>query len=62
MGRAPNRALSYPDDPSPHYVWFFTANNNAGGDQMHHVQRTNRVMVEAGQSRVPYSCKYCGLK
>ena len=22
----------------------------------------NRVMVEAGQSRVPYTCKYCGLK
>ena len=29
MRRAPNRALSYPNDPSPHYVWFFTANNNA---------------------------------
>ena len=22
----------------------------------------NRVMTEAGQSRVPYTCKYCGLK
>jgi NADPH2:quinone reductase len=29
MRRAPNRALSYPNDPSPHYVWFFTANNES---------------------------------
>ena len=25
--KGPKRALSYPNDLSPHYVWFFTASN-----------------------------------
>jgi hypothetical protein len=28
--KGPKRALSYPNDLSPHYVWFFTASNNRG--------------------------------
>ena len=27
--KGPKRALSYPNDLSPHYVWFFTASNRA---------------------------------
>src|SRR5262249_34146558 len=30
--KGPKRALSYPNDLSPHYVWFFIASNTSSGD------------------------------